>query len=113
MTVSEVDTIENGMEVNNDLPPPHVQDMINHAINQEYTQAKNIFDDMMTIKLNDLLDQEEVRLADQIFNGAEEDEDTDELGDEEGSEDQLELDLETEDESESEESDDEEESEEI
>jgi hypothetical protein len=113
MTVSEVDTIENGMEVNNDLPPPHVQDMINHAINQEYTKANNIFDDMMTIKLNDLLDQEEVRLADQIFNGAEEDEDTDELGDEEGSEDQLELDLETEDESESEESDDEEESEEI
>ena len=113
MTVSEVDTIENDVEVNNDLPPPHVQDMINHAINQEYTKANNIFDDMMTIKLNDLLDQEEVRLADQIFNGAEEDEDTDELGDEEGSEDQLELDLETEDESESEESDDEEESEEI
>jgi len=108
MTVSEVDTVEGDK-----LPSAHIQDMINHATNDEYTQAKNIFDDMMTIKLNDLLDQEEVRLADQIFNGVEENEDADELGDEEDFEDQLELDLETEDESESKESDDEEESEEI
>ena len=77
----------------NELPPPHIQDMINHAMDQEFSQANNIFSDMMTVKLNDVLDQEKIRLADQIFNGG---------GDEEAdtNDDQLELDLETESESE-------------
>ena len=80
----------------NELPPPHIQDMINHAMDQEFSQANNIFSDMMTVKLNDVLDQEKIRLADQIFNGGEDEEaDT--------NDDQLELDLETESESEEEE----------
>ena len=85
----------------NELPPPHIQDMINHAMDQEFSQANNIFSDMMTVKLNDVLDQEKIRLADQIFNGGDDEEaDTDE--------DQLELDLETESELESEDEGDEE-----
>ena len=99
MTVSEVDTIDNEVEVNNELPPPHIQDMIQHAMDNEYTKANNVFNDLMTVKLNDLLDQEEIRLADTIYNG---------VDDEEDNPDQLELDLETEDESESDEETDEE-----
>ena len=47
----------------------------------------------MTIKMSDLLDQETVRLADNIYNGAEayDDNEDDIMGDEDG--DQLELDL--------------------
>ena len=88
-----------------ELPSPEIQNMVQHAMDQEYTKANDIFKDVMTIKLNDLLDQEQVRMADQIFNGVE-DEDL------EDDDEQLELDLEAESESESEESDDEEEYEE-
>ena len=87
----------------NELPTPEIQDMIQHAMNQEYSQANNIFGDLMTVKLNDVLDQESIRMADKIYNGVEEDEDPDE--------DQLELDLEAEGELESEDEDDEEEDE--
>jgi len=88
-----------------ELPSPEIQNLIQHAMDQEYTRANDIFKDVMTIKLNDLLDQEEVRMADQMFNGVEDE-------DSEDDDEQLELDLEAESESESEESDDEEEHEE-
>ena len=88
----------------NELPPPEIRDMIQHAMDNEFTKANNIFDDLMTVKLNDVLDQEQIRLADTIYNGVEDDEE--ELDPSE--EDQLELDLEGEGESESEEQDDEE-----
>jgi hypothetical protein len=88
-----------------ELPSPEIQNMVQHAMDQEYTKANDIFKDVMTIKLNDLLDQEEVRIADQMFNGVEDE-------DFEDDDEQLELDLEAESESESEESDDEEEYEE-
>lgn len=73
-----------------ELPPPEIQNLIQHAMDQEFTKANDIFQDVMTVKLNDLLDQEEVRVADQMFNGVDPDEiDTDE-------DEQLEFDLETE-----------------
>jgi hypothetical protein len=84
-----------------ELPPPEIQNLIQHAMDQEYSKANDIFKDVMTIKLNDLLDQEQVRMADQIFNGVE-DEDL------EDDDEQLELDLEGEGELESDEEDDEE-----
>lgn len=90
----------------NELPTPEIQNMIQHAMDNEYSQANNIFGELMTVKLNDLLDQEKVRLADQIYNGVEDDED--EI---DPDEDQLELDLEGESESESDEEDDEEDNE--
>ena len=88
--------------IDQEQPPLEIQNMIQHAMDQEYSQANNIFGDIMTMKLNDMLDQEKIRLADQIYNGGEDDEDID------PDEDQLELDLEGEGESESEEQDDEE-----
>lgn len=63
-------------------------DMIQHALNKDYNKANQIFQDIMGAKVNDMLDQEKIRLADQIYNGAEPDEDPDE--------EQLELDLEDE-----------------
>jgi len=74
--------------MDNEQPPVEIQNMIQHAMDQEYSQANNIFGDIMTMKLNDMLDQEKIRLADQIYNGVEDDEDID------PDEDQLELDLE-------------------
>ena len=64
-----------------------IQDLIQDTIDQNYTSANGNFMDIMTLKLNDVLDQEKIRLADQIYNGVE-DEERDENEDE-----QLELDL--------------------
>lgn len=88
MTVSEVETQMPEM--------PNVQDLIQNAYDQDYNKANKVFGNMMTVKLDDLLDQEKIRLADQIFNGASDVEDNeDNVGDEDGSE-QFELDLEAE-----------------
>tara|TARA_A100001035_G_scaffold241246_2_gene207157 strand:+ start:15296 stop:15667 length:372 start_codon:yes stop_codon:yes gene_type:complete len=79
-----------------------VKDLINNAIGQDYNDANKTFMDIMSVKMTDVLDQEKIRLADQIYNGVEDamgDED-DVMGDEDGAE-QLDLDLEGEDESES------------
>ena len=81
-----------------------LQDMIQHAINQNFNQANDIFNDMMTVKMSDLIDQEKIRVADQVYNGVDPDEEDD----------QLELDLETENDDEKEETwDDEEEDEDV
>jgi len=82
---------------------PNVQDLINQAIEKDYNGANKVFGDIMTLKMNDMLDQEKIRLADNIFNGVE-----DEPEEDDTDEDQLELDLEGEGESESDEEDDEE-----
>lgn len=103
MSEAEAQTMAPEPEAN-ELPPPEIRDMIQHAMDNEFTKANNIFDDLMTVKLNDVLDQEQIRLADTIYNGVEDNEE--ELDPSE--EDQLELDLEGEGESESEEQDDEE-----
>ena len=88
MTVSEVETQMPEM--------PNVEELIQNAYDQDYNKANKVFGNMMTVKLDDLLDQEKVRLADQIFNGASDVEDNeDNVGDEDGSE-QFELDLEAE-----------------
>ena len=86
-------------------PSFEVKDLIQHALDQDYNKANKVFGDMMGVKVNDLLDQEKIKLADQIFNDVEPEEDDEE--DEDNT--QGELDLEGEGESESEESGDEEE----
>ena len=92
-------------------PNEFIKDMIANALEQDYNGANKIFGDVMTVRQNDLLDQEKIKLADQIFNGVEPDEDEDdELGDED--DDQLELDLEAEDGDEEEEDEEESESDE-
>ena len=89
-------------------PSFEVTDLIQHALDQDYNKANKVFGDMMGVKVNDLLDQEKIKLADQIFNDVDPEED-DEEDDEDNN--QGELDLEGEGEFESEESGDEEEDE--
>ena len=48
-----------------------VQDLIKYSIDQDFTKASKTFGDIMTIKMNDILDQEKIRLSDQIYNGVE------------------------------------------
>lgn len=54
-----------------------IQDLIQNALDKDYNKANDVFGNIMTIKLNDLLDQERNRLADQIYNGVDPDEDLD------------------------------------
>ena len=68
-----------------------LQDLVQHALDQDYNKANQAFGDAMTVKLNDVMDQEQVKLASQIYNGVPEDE-----------EEQLNLDLGDESEEESE-----------
>lgn len=69
-----------------------VQDLIQHAMDQDFTKAGKAFGDIMTVKMTDLLDQEKIRIADQMYNGVEDEEDDGQLdldldgGDEESSE---------------------------
>lgn len=65
-----------------------IEDLVQHALDQDFNKANQVFGDLMGVKINDVLDQEKIRLADQIYNGVEP---------EEEDEDQLELDLEDED----------------
>ena len=65
-----------------------VKDLIQHALDQDYNNASKAFGSIMQIKMSDLLDQEQIKLADQVYNGADPDEADDS---------QLELDLEAED----------------
>jgi hypothetical protein len=64
-----------------------INDLVQFALDQNYNQANKIFDNMMGAKINDALDQEKIRLADQIYNGM----------DPEDEDDQMDLDLEDED----------------
>ena len=68
-------------EVENEYNP--IADLVQHSLDQDYNNASKVFGDIMSVKLNDVMDQEQVKLASQVYNGSsEEDED-----------DQLELDL--------------------
>ena len=62
-------------------PNAEVRGMIDYAMANEFNKANDVFGDMMTIKLNDLLDQEQVKLADAIYNGAEDDENDEDIED--------------------------------
>tara|TARA_B100002019_G_C21256505_1_gene594161 strand:+ start:1208 stop:1630 length:423 start_codon:yes stop_codon:yes gene_type:complete len=105
MTMSEAEAQVMAPEPEaNELPTAEIQNMIQHAMDQEYSQANNLFGELMTVKLNDVLDQEQIRLADQIYNGVEDDEEEFDPSEDE----QLELDLEGEGEFESDEQDEEE-----
>ena len=61
-----------------------IQDLIKYSLDQDFTKAGKTFGEIMTLKMNDVLDQEKIRLSDQIYNGVEDDEKDEE---------QLELDV--------------------
>ena len=80
----------------------HIQDLIKSALEKDYNNANKTFGEVMTIKMSDLLDQEKIRMADQVYNDAEEESEEDEEilddeSEEEESEDESEEDEELED----------------
>jgi hypothetical protein len=96
-----MDNVENIENTEQETNP--IQDLIKASLDKDYNNANKIFGEVMTIKMSDLLDQEKVRMADQVYNGAEEEPEEDpELNDEEDSEEDLESE-ETDEESEDEE----------
>lgn len=54
-----------------------IKDLIQHALDQDYNKANEVFGQMMTIKTQDVLDQMSMKLAGQIYNGEEADEEDD------------------------------------
>ena len=54
-----------------------IKDLIKHALDQDYNKASDVFGEIMTVKMTDLLNQEQIKLAGQIYNGVEEDESED------------------------------------
>ena len=57
------------MEVN-------IDDFINQVQNQDFSKATVTFSDLMDTKVSDALEQEKISMADQIFNGAEAEEES-------------------------------------
>ena len=76
-------------EVENEKNP--LEDLVQYSLDQDFNNANKVFNDVISVKLNDVLDQEKIKLADQLYNGQPAEED-----DTEGDEDQLELDLDNE-----------------
>ena len=108
--MDNVDNVENIEQEERLDDPNHIQDLIKASLNKDYNHANKIFGEVMTIKMSDLLDQEKVRLADQIYNGApEEEEEEVEIDDEDNMEDPEDEVKEEEDETEEEDKDEEEE----
>ena len=72
--MDNVETIENNEQDENPI-----KDLIKASLDKDYNHANKIFGEVMTIKMSDLLDQEKVKLADQIYNQVPEEEKTDEV----------------------------------
>ena len=73
-------------EVENEKNP--LEDLVQYSLDQDFNNANKVFNDVISVKLNDVLDQEKIKLANQLYNGQPAEKD-----DTEGDEDQLELDL--------------------
>ena len=56
-------------------------DLIKSSLDKDYNKANEIFNDVMTVKLTDVLDQAKVKLAGQIYNGDPEDEEIEDEAD--------------------------------
>ena len=64
----EADPIEN----NNPI-----EDLLNHIQTQQYTDAEQAFNDIIGDRLQDKLDQAKIRIADQMFNAQQEEDEED------------------------------------
>ena len=85
-----MDNVENVETTDQEETGNHIQDLIKAALEKDYNNANKTFGEVMTIKMSDLLDQEKIRMTDQVYNGVEEDEE--ELEDEDIEEEELEDD---------------------
>ena len=87
--MSEIeDQVENEVETN------PVEDLVQAAMNQDYTTANEIFNDMMSDKVSDALDQEKISIANQLYNGGEPEDDDYETGEEVEQQDDADFELE-------------------
>ena len=75
--MSEVDAAVQEPEV--EVNP--LADLVDAALAQDYNKANEIFGQAISVKLDDVMDQERIRLANSIYNASEED-DEDEIEDE-------------------------------
>ena len=73
-------------ETENEVNP--MAALVQHALDQDYNNANKVFGDIMGTRINDVLDQEKIKLSNQVYNGIEPEE-----GDETEDDEQLELDL--------------------
>ena len=69
--MDNVDNVENTEQEERLDDPNHIQDLIKASLDKDYNHANKIFGEVMTIKMSDLLDQEKIRMADQVYNGVE------------------------------------------
>jgi len=90
-----MDNVENVETTDQEETGNHIQDLIKAALEKDYNNANKTFGEVMTIKMSDLLDQEKIRMASQVYNGVEEDEE--ELEDEDIKDEEDEEELEDED----------------
>jgi len=76
-------------EVENEENP--LAGLVQAALDKDYNKANEIFGDAISVKLSDIMDQERVKIAGQMFNGDPEDEedesDSEAEGDDEEEED--------------------------
>ena len=68
--MSEVQTTEDEVKDQKSA----LADLVNSSLEKDYNKANEIFNDEMTVRLTDVLDQAKVKLAGQIYNGDPEDE---------------------------------------
>ena len=75
-----------------------LKDLVDAALAKDYNKANEIFGQAITVKLDDVMDQERIRLSNSIYNASDEDEE-DEVEDEdmEDSEDVSDDDVDVED----------------
>ena len=66
-----------------------IDDLVKHSLAQDYNKANEVFGNVMTTKLADVLDQTKVKIAGQIYNGDPEDEE--DIEDEEDTENEEEV----------------------
>jgi hypothetical protein len=66
-----------------------IEDLVQHSLAQDYNKANEVFGNVMTTKLADVLDQTKMKLAGQIYNGDPEDEE--DIEDEEDTENEEEV----------------------
>ena len=52
-----------------------IEDLVKFSLEKDYNKANEVFGNVMTIKMNDVLDQAKTKIAVQIYNGDPEDED--------------------------------------
>jgi len=46
-----------------------IEDLVKASLDQDYNRANEIFGDLMGLKIGDALEQEKIKLGNQIYNG--------------------------------------------